>query len=49
MGTDAHEIRDCLRAVNEEITARLGEDVERGWRLKLQTAQEVIETLEEKA
>ncbi|GAA0988335.1 hypothetical protein GCM10009555_069740 [Acrocarpospora macrocephala] len=43
MGT--HELGDCLRVVNEEITARLGEDVDRGWRLKLQTAQEVLEDL----
>ncbi|GAA1018084.1 hypothetical protein Aple_093440 [Acrocarpospora pleiomorpha] len=45
MGTNGHELGDCLRVVNEEIIARLGEDVDRGWRLKLQTAQEVLENL----
>ena len=36
---------ECLRAVNDELTARLGAEIEREWRLKLQTAQEVVEIL----
>ena len=45
MGTSQNELVVCLRAVDDELIARLGTEVEREWRMKLQTAQEVVEIL----